>query len=141
MIAREMRIDDDELDLVKEQNQGKNPALIKGRFTYDVKHEDIKDVIPFTGLKKDSVLVKDWEQAGNRHKQKIESLMAKRPWETILDDDEEDLEAEHIISEIKNFRNEKFFNVYFNQIDFIQKKLDDEKRYEGFRKRDREIDD
>lgn len=67
--------------------------------------------------------------------------MAKRPWETILEDDEDDLEAEHIISEIKNFRNEKFFNVYFNQIDFIEKKLDDEKRYEGFRKRDREMDD
>ena len=114
MIAREMRIDDDELEVAKDQAQGKNPSLIQGRFTYDIKHEAVKDVVCYTGLKRDTVLVRDWEQAGNRHKQKIESLMAKRPWETILDDDEDDLEAEHIISEIKNFRNEKFFNVYFN---------------------------
>lgn len=43
--------------------------------------------------------------------------MAKRKWETVLDDDEDDMEAEHIISDIRNFRNEKYFNIYFNQID------------------------
>lgn len=115
-LSKEMRMEEDHDDQITKQ-----PKLIekKGTFTYHVDHEAIKELVTFTGLRKNTVLVKDWELAGHKHDRLVTKLMAKKKWETILSDDEEDLDGEAIISEIKNLRHEKYFNTYFNQVDNI----------------------
>lgn len=38
-----------------------------------------------------------------------------RNYQTWVDETEEDIEAEKVISDIKNLKQEKLFNIYFNR--------------------------
>ena len=61
---------------------------------------------------------KQWEQAESLHLEKLEKYRFQDKYvRGLLDEDEDDVEGEKIISDIKNLNSERFFNMYFIDVD------------------------
>jgi len=63
------------------------------------------------------VITGEWEFAENGHEEKLNKYRRMKDFEKCLEDDEEDVEADKIMSNIRNLESEKFFNIYFNHFD------------------------
>ena len=84
-----------------------------GRMNLDVA---IKDINVYSDIVGD-VMVENWETAQHNHGDKVAAFRNRKKYEFALYDDEDDFEAEKIKSDIKNFNQEHFFNLYFNDGD------------------------
>lgn len=80
----------------------------------------IKDIKVFSDIVGD-VVVENWEMAQNNHGDKVTAFRNRKKYEFALYDDEDDFEAEKIKSDIKNFNQEHFFNIYFNDGELDEK--------------------
>ena len=74
-----------------------------------------------TGLRKNEIsgLDKDtWERTYTSHTEKLAMHRGQKPWQAPCMDDQDDLEAERIMSDVKNLEEEKQFYLYYQrQID------------------------
>lgn len=84
-----------------------------GRLNTDVAIKDIKVFSDIVG----DVVVENWETAQKNHSDKVGTFQNRKKYQFYLYDDEDDFEAEKIKSDIKNFNQEHFFNLYFNDGD------------------------
>ena len=55
---------------------------------------------------------KQWEQAEKLHLEKLEKYRFQQKYVSLIEEDEDDVEGEKIISDIKNLNHERFFNMY-----------------------------
>lgn len=55
---------------------------------------------------------KQWEQAEALHEEKLEKYRFQQKYVSLIEEDEDDVEGEKIISDIKNLNHERFFNMY-----------------------------
>ena len=86
---------------------------VTGRRLFDI---DIKDVRVWSDAA-GAVPVKSWNYAREVHEEKLSKLRKMKEWQTWCQEDEEDVEGEKVISDIRNLYNETYFNVYFTEID------------------------
>ena len=77
---------------------------------YKKKVRDIKPISDILG----KVEMEAWEESSSYHLEKLEKYRMLKKYQNYLQDDEEDVEGEKIMSDIKNLRSEKTFNLYFN---------------------------
>jgi hypothetical protein len=63
------------------------------------------------------VQVKAWEHAKNAHLEKLAKFRRQKKYESWLQDDEDDVDGERILCDIRSFNLESPFNVYFNHFD------------------------
>jgi len=45
------------------------------------------------------------------HKKKLDWYRKRKPWEAMIQEDEMDLEAERVLAEIQNYKQEVLFNM------------------------------
>lgn len=64
--------------------------------------------------------MKAWNHAREVHEEKLARARQTKEYQTWCGNDEEDIEAEKIISDIKNLSAEVYFNVYFSDIDTLK---------------------
>ena len=55
---------------------------------------------------------KQWEQAEALHLEKLDKYRFQEKYVQLIEEDEDDVEGEKIISDIKNLNHERFFNMY-----------------------------
>jgi hypothetical protein len=84
--------------------------LETGLRKFNVELKDIKVFSDITG----NVVTQDWELSKNGHHEKLGKYRVMKKYQKCLEDDEDDVEAEKVMSDIRNLNNEKFFNIYFN---------------------------
>ena len=84
-----------------------------GRRMFDVNIKDINVWSDAAG----AVSVKSWNHVKEVHEEKLAKLRKMKEWQTWCQEDEDDIEGEKVISDIKNLYNEVYFNVYFTEID------------------------
>lgn len=54
---------------------------------------------------------KEWLHAENAHEDKKNAFVKQRKYESYLQDDEDDVDAERVYCDIKNLQQEKFFII------------------------------
>lgn len=64
-----------------------------------------------------AVSTKSWNYAREIHQEKLKRLRQMKEYEGWIKEDEEDVEGERVISDIKNLYAEQYFNVYFQEAD------------------------
>lgn len=67
-----------------------------------------------------NVTVKAWNHAREVHEEKLARARQTKEYQSWCGNDEEDIEAEKIISDIKNLSSEVYFNIYFSEFDYLQ---------------------
>ena len=61
----------------------------------------------------DNFEIEDQKNAIREHKERMARYRKRRDWEAWIEEDEMDIEADRIISEIKNYKSEYFWNTNF----------------------------
>ena len=61
----------------------------------------------------DNFEVEDQKATLREHKERMARYRKRRDWEAWIEEDEEDIDADRIISEIKNYKSEFFWNTSF----------------------------
>ena len=80
-----------------------------GRRLFNVAVEDIQVWSDAAG----AVSTKSWNYARDLHQDKLHQLRNMKEYEGWIKEDEEDVEGERVISDIKNLYAEQYFNIYF----------------------------
>ena len=87
-----------------------------GRRLFDIAIKDVK----VWGDAAGAVDVKSWNYAKEVHEEKLAKSRQTKEYQSWCAADEEDIEAERVVSDIKNLYGEVYFNVYFSEIDHTQ---------------------
>lgn len=61
----------------------------------------------------DNFTAEEKMQAKKQHKERMARERKGKGWQAWIEPDENDIEADRLISEIKNFKNEHFWNTSF----------------------------
>ena len=61
----------------------------------------------------DNFTKEDLDRAHEQHLERLKRYRNRKPWEAWIEEDELDLEGERLLSEIKNYKEEHFFNTKF----------------------------
>ena len=85
-------------------------AFLAGKQQRAYKKKEITDIQVWTDIV-GTVEKKQWLQAGNVHRDKLEEYRNTKTWEKVCKDDQDDYDADQIISDIKNLNAEKHFNT------------------------------
>lgn len=96
--------------LIVDEDQNLKIDKDTGLIQYKKKVTDIKPISDILG----QVETDAWNESRKQHLDKLEKHRSLKKYQALLEDDEEDVEAEKIMSDIRNLRNEKYFNIYFN---------------------------
>ena len=83
---------------------------------FDININDVKPYADAAG----NVTVKAWNHAREVHEEKLAKARQTKEYQFWCANDEEDIDAEKIISDIKNLKDEVYFNVVFSEeIDYL----------------------